>query len=48
MLKRALLLWFCEQVNFSPKNWLQSPGFRSHPSLKGNQILKVALRHMLF
>ena len=30
------------KVDFSPKNWLNSPGLGSHPRLKGNQILKVA------
>ena len=42
MLKRACITLFFEQVNFSPKNWLKSLSFGSHPSLKGNQILKVA------
>ena len=37
-----MLPWFLEQVNFSPKNWVKSPGLGSHPRLKGNQILKVA------
>ena len=42
MLKRACVTLVWEQVNFSPKNLLKSPGFGSLPSLKENQILKVA------
>ena len=37
-----MLLCLWGKANFSPKNWLKSPGLGSHPRLKGNRILKVA------
>ena len=37
-----MLLCLWGKVESSSKNWLISTGLGSHPSLKGNHILKVA------